>query len=75
VVHDDYRKLGIGHYLCKRLLDYAKIKDHTDIKAKSFKNNKGVFEIFNNLKEGFSEFNTYSKDEFVYFDIKLKKDK
>ncbi len=75
VVHEDYRKLGIGKFLCKRLVDYAREKNHNEIRAKSFKNNKGTFEIFNGLQPEFAEFNTYTKGEFVYFDIKLKKGK
>jgi acyl-CoA hydrolase len=74
VVHEDYRKLGLGHYLCKRLIDYARDKNLTNIKAKSFKNNKGIYKIFNSLRDDFSELSSYTKDEFVYFDIKLKKD-
>ncbi|RLA64280.1 MAG: acetyl-CoA hydrolase [Epsilonproteobacteria bacterium] len=74
VVQDDYRKLGIGHYLCRKLIEYAKTKNHLHIKAKSFKNNKGIFKIFNDLRDEFLELNTYVKDDFVYFDIKLKKD-
>jgi len=74
VVRDDFRKLGLGHYLCKKLIDYAKEKGHLHIKAKSFKKNKGIFKIFNGLREDFQELKTYTKDEFVYFDIILKKD-
>jgi len=59
--------------LCKRLIDYAREKNLTNIKAKSFKSNKGIFKIFNSLRDDFEELSSYTKDEFVYFDIKLKK--